>query len=268
MVYLNCASLPENLVESELFGHRKGAFTGATGNYRGKFELAHGGTLFLDEIGELPLGAQAKLLRALQSGEIQPLGSEQLLLVDVRIIAATNRDLKKEVLASRFREDLFHRLSVYPIRVPPLRERSSDIALLAGFFIEQQSAQLGLRGVTLSSEAEKLLCSHSWPGNIRELEHLVSRALLRVRSQAPSGPTPIEAGHLDAIDAVAAVPVQVEEEWSKMQAAPLAALVDQFQARIIRERVQQAEGNWSQAADGLGLHRSNLHRLARRLGLK
>src|SRR5690606_36164834 len=159
MIHLNCAALPESLAESELFGHVRGAFSGATDDRIGKFELAHQGTLFLDEVGELPLAVQAKLLRALQSGEVQRLGCDRTHRVDVRLVAATNRDLKQEVLAGRFRIDLYHRLSVYPLLVPPLRERGDDVLLLAGCFLERSQRQLGLRGVRLSHAARKWLRS-------------------------------------------------------------------------------------------------------------
>lgn len=269
MVYLNCAALPEQLVESELFGHRKGAFTGAVRDYTGKFELAHQGTLFLDEIGELPLETQAKLLRTLQSGEVQPLGSEKMLIVDVRIIAATNRDLKNEVLEGRFREDLFHRLCVYPIRVPPLRERTADIAPLAGFFIENLSVQMGLSGIHLSADAELALSSYDWPGNVRELEHLISRALLRVRQRGASGPTAITAADFDGLEnTTMRTDTQTVTPTRSADEPELAYLLDQYQSQVIRDRVASREGNWSSAAQSLGLHRSNLHRLAKRLGIK
>lgn len=142
LVYVNCAAIPENLVESELFGHVRGAFTGADKNRLGKFALADGGTLFLDEIGELPLAAQSKLLRALQNNEIQPVGQDNIQTIDVRVLAATNRDLKQEVEDGRFRADLYHRLSVYPIAVPALKDRGDDISLLAGFFLEQARRKL------------------------------------------------------------------------------------------------------------------------------
>lgn len=178
LVYLNCAALPESVAESELFGHVKGAFTGAISNRSGKFEMADNGTLFLDEIGELSLALQAKLLRVLQYGDIQRVGDDRSLRVDVRVLAATNRDLREEVLAGRFRADLFHRLSVFPLSVPPLRERGDDVILLAGYFCEQCRLRLGLSRVVLSAGARNLLQHYRFPGNVRELEHAIHRAVV------------------------------------------------------------------------------------------
>ncbi|MFT3805073.1 MAG: nitric oxide reductase transcriptional regulator NorR [Burkholderiaceae bacterium] len=179
MVSLNCAALPDTLVESELFGHVRGAFTGATAERRGKFELADGGTLFLDEVGELSLRVQAKLLRVLQSGQLQRLGSDREHHVDVRLIAATNRDLAEEVRAGRMRADIYHRLSVFPLRVPALRERGRDVLLLAGHFLEENRARLGLGTLRLDEGAQQALLACAWPGNVRELEHLIGRSVLR-----------------------------------------------------------------------------------------
>lgn len=179
LVQVNCAALPETLADSELFGHRRGAFTGATQDRMGKFELAAGGTLMLDEVGELPLTVQAKLLRVLQSGDIQRPGSDRPLRVDVRVVAATNRDLRAEVAAGRFRADLYHRLAVYPVHVPPLRARGRDVLALAGVFLEENQHRLGARNLRLSPAARDALLRHDWPGNVRELEHLISRAALR-----------------------------------------------------------------------------------------
>ena len=187
LVSINCAALPDNLVESELFGHVRGAFTGALSERSGKFEQADQGTLFLDEVGELSLPVQAKLLRVLQSGQLQRLGSDREHHVDVRVIAATNRDLAAEVAAGRMRADFFHRLSVYPLRVPALRERDSDVLMLAGFFLEENRSRLGLGGLRLHPAAQSALLAQDWPGNVRELEHLISRGVLRALSRAPSG---------------------------------------------------------------------------------
>lgn len=178
MVKVNCAAMPASLIESELFGHEKGSFTGATERRIGKFELANKGTLFLDEIGEMPVDLQVKLLRALQEKEIERVGGRGPIKIDVRIIAATNRNLKKEVAEGRFREDLFYRLNVFPITLPPLRERKEDIPALASHFIGKYSRNAGRKEMSLSSKALKELMSYDWPGNVRELEHLLERSVL------------------------------------------------------------------------------------------
>jgi len=187
LVQVNCGALPESLADSELFGHKKGAFTGAVQDRIGKFELADGGTLFLDEVGELPLSVQAKLLRVLQSGELQRPGSDRTDRVDVRVIAATNRNLPVAIAQGRFRADLYHRLSVYPVVVPPLRERGRDVLALAGGFLEENQHRLGARNLRLSPAAKAALLAHRWPGNVRELEHLISRAALRAASEQGRG---------------------------------------------------------------------------------
>lgn len=199
MVSLNCAALPETLVESELFGHVRGAFTGAVGERTGKFELANAGTLFLDEVGELPLPVQAKLLRVLQSGQLQRLGSDREHHVDVRLIAASNRNLADEVRAGRLRADFYHRLSVFPIWVPPLRERGRDVLLLAGFFLEENRSRLGLGGLRLDADAQSALLVYDWPGNVRELEHLLSRSVLKALGRHAQRPRilSLEARDLD-----------------------------------------------------------------------
>ncbi len=177
-VAVNCGALPENLVESILFGHEKGAFTGATEKHTGKFVEADGGTLFLDEVGELPLPAQVKLLRALQEGEVEPVGGRKSVKVDVRIVSATHRDLIADVKGGRFREDLFYRLHVYPISVPPLRQRSEDIPELARYFLARIAAEEGKRVHSLSGQAVSLLSAFRWPGNVRQLENAVFRAVV------------------------------------------------------------------------------------------
>ena len=178
LVKVNCAALPANLIESELFGHTKGAFTGATESRIGRFELANGGTLFLDEIGELPIDLQPKLLRVLQEGELERIGSASTVPVDVRILAATNRDLVKSVWAGDFRDDLYYRLNVFPVEVPPLRERHGDIPLLVAHFVRKASARIGKRIEQVPESVQRALESYAWPGNVRELENIVERAVI------------------------------------------------------------------------------------------
>lgn len=272
MVSLNCAALPDTLVESELFGHVRGAFTGAHGERRGKFELAHGATLFLDEVGELPLSVQAKLLRVLQSGQLQRLGSDHEHEVDVRLIAATNRDLASEVRNGNFRADLYHRLSVYPLQVPPLRERGRDILLLAGFFLEQNRSRLGLDSLRLSSEAQTSLVAYDWPGNVRELEHLIGRSALKALGQHPERPRilTLQAADLDLrttlpTKAASLAPI---EPALPLPEGGLREAVDAYQRQVIDNCLQRHQYNWAAAARELGLDRANLGRLARRLELR
>jgi anaerobic nitric oxide reductase transcription regulator len=197
MLYLNCAAIPESLAESELFGHTKGAFTGADRDRAGKFEVADGGTLFLDEIGELPITVQTKLLRVIQEGEVQRIGSDRTLRVDVRILAATNRDLWLEVKNGKFRADLFHRLDVYPLKVPTLRERPEDIRELADHFCERTRRSLGIGPVTLTGKTLQSLENYLWPGNVRELENLVSRSILKASARVHKGdPVYVRPEHL------------------------------------------------------------------------
>jgi DNA-binding NtrC family response regulator len=177
-VAVNCAAIPESLVENELFGHEKGAFTGADARQAGRFELAHGGTLFLDEIGELPPAVQSKLLRVLEAGRVQRLGATSEVSVNVRVIAATNRDLEAAVEAQEFRRDLYYRLAVFPIRIPPLRERGSDVLLLAEHFLERFRRELRKPQLSLTASARRALNSHAWPGNVRELQNVMERAAI------------------------------------------------------------------------------------------
>jgi DNA-binding NtrC family response regulator len=177
-VAVNCAALSPTLIESEIFGHEKGAFTGAAGQHIGRFERAHGGTLFLDEIGELDAGLQTKLLRVLQERTFERVGGTRQITVDVRVIAATNRELKRQVSEGKFRQDLYYRLNAFPVEVPPLRARGSDIVKLARFFLERALRELGKTQVELSPDSEELLASYSWPGNVRELENMMERAAI------------------------------------------------------------------------------------------
>ncbi|MFT3859059.1 MAG: nitric oxide reductase transcriptional regulator NorR [Aquabacterium sp.] len=289
MVQVNCAALPESLAESELFGHVRGAFSGATTDRAGRIEAAKGGTLFLDEIGELPLGIQAKLLRTLQNGEVQRLGADKPFKVDVRVIAATNRGLRDAVAQGGFRADLYHRLSVYPVHIPPLREREDDVLLLAGHFIEINRARLGLRSLRLDASAEAALLRYPWPGNVRELEHVISRAALKLLSRGidrkdiatisadlldlfplqgasllplPDGGAPATTHHVDAMGQPAAVQPPGQTPIS------LRDQVDMLQRQRIHEALAQTDQNWAMAARLLDLDASNLHKLARRLGIK
>ena len=264
LVTVNAAALPEGLVESELFGHRKGAFTGATESRRGKFELADGGTLFLDEVGELAPAVQARLLRVLQDGDLQPLGEERPRRVDVRVIAATNRDLAAEVAAGRFRADLYHRLSVYPVVVPPLRERGDDVLLLAGHFAEQVRARLGLRALRLDPACTPLLQAYHWPGNVRELEHVIHRAAVLARHRTDGPVATIEPPHLHLTEDLPA-----GEGGEAEPEAPLPTLregVEATQRRLINEAHHRA-GSWAGAARLLGVDPGNLTRLRQRLGM-
>ena len=263
LIHVNCAALPESIAESELFGHVRGSFTGAVEHRAGKFEVADGGTLFLDEIGELPLSLQPKLLRVLQSGDVQRVGADHPITVDVRVIAATNRDLAAEVSAGRFRADLFHRLNVFPVDVPPLRARGGDVAILAGHFLEQARVRLGLGPVTLTSEARAALYGHDWPGNVRELEHTILRATLRAAGGTRRVAVTVDAVHLGLAPASLATagPAEVDD-------LPLEAALDAFKRRRILAAVDASGGNWARAARRLGLDRGNLHRTAHRLGLK
>ncbi|MCM2317389.1 MAG: nitric oxide reductase transcriptional regulator NorR [Thermoanaerobaculia bacterium] len=272
MIYVNCSALPESLAESELFGHVRGAFTGASSDRPGKFEVAHGGTLFLDEIGELPPGVQPKLLRALQQGEIQRVGSDKARAVDVRVLAATNRVLSREVERGAFRADLYHRLAVFPINVPPLRDRIEDIPMLAGYFCDAARRRLGIGPVRITPDAVAALRRYSWPGNVRELENVVSRVTLRTSIKVPRGePVVLEQSSFEPALQESGAPPSAPAPGAAPLPAPGLALrdaIDEFQRNLIARTVKDHGGNWAAAARTLGLHRSNLHHLATRLGLK
>jgi anaerobic nitric oxide reductase transcription regulator len=268
MIEVNCAALPASVAESELFGHLRGSFTGADQNRAGKLELADGATLLLDEIGELPLALQPKLLRALQEGQIQRVGSDAVQHVDVRFVAATNRDLEAEVEAGRFRQDLFHRLDVYRLRVPPLRERKEDLSLLAGHFSDQARLRLGLGPVRLDQSARSRLPMYDWPGNVRELQNAVQRAVLRASAGVSRGePVVVTASHFGD-EPLRSAPPLAPEPPRVDDARTLGERVDDFRREAIRRAVDMADGNWAAAARSLGMHRSNLHHLAKRLGLR
>lgn len=269
LVYVNCAALPENIAESELFGHVKGAFSGAIADRAGKFEIANDGTLFLDEVGELPAAVQAKLLRAIQNGEIQRVGSDKHIQVDVRIIAATNRDLQSGVAKGEFRADLYHRLSVYPIHVPPLRERGKDIILLAGFILNNNQRRFNVKGLHLSANAKQVLLDYEWPGNVRELEHVLSRASLKaIAEQAQhSRLITIMDKHLDISGSVTTE--EATSHYSVLSDSKrglnLKLATEQFQKALILDTLSQHNNNMAAAARELGMDRGNFYRLLKRL---
>jgi two-component system response regulator AtoC len=238
-VAVNCGAIPETLLESELFGFEKGAFTDAKKERRGSFEMAHGGTLFLDEIGEMSLSAQVKILRALQEGEIKRLGSEKSIKVDVRIIAATIRDLSKAVLESKFREDLFYRLNVLPLQLPPLRERKEDVPLLAEHFILKYNQEHGLNIEGLTEQTLALLLEYAWPGNVREMENAIERAMILSHDhkiQPESLPPEIRNGAHAPRDFL------LSEELSVKKATRI------LEADLIRRVLKKTGGNRSQAS--------------------
>jgi Nif-specific regulatory protein len=240
LIKINCAALPESIIESELFGHEKGAFTGAVRERKGRFELAHRGTIFLDEIGELPPQIQVKLLRVLQERELERVGGTETLKVDVRLIAATNRNLEAEVKAGRFREDLYYRLNVFPLHIPPLRERKSDIMLLADCFAEKYAERNGKRIKRISSPAIDLLTSYSWPGNVRELENCIERAVILSNDQV------IHSYNLPPS-------LQSAVSTNTEPTATLDAALSRLEKELIIEAMKIADGNMAAAARNLGI---------------
>jgi two-component system nitrogen regulation response regulator NtrX len=259
---VNCAAIPEELIESELFGHVKGAFTGAVADRRGKFELADGGTIFLDEIGDMSLKTQAKVLRVLQEQVFEPVGSTSSVHVDVRVLAATNKDLPAEIRASRFREDLYFRLNVIPIFVPPLRDRVEDIPLLAEHFMEQFAREYGRRVKSLDPGAIGILQRYDWPGNVRELRNVIERLVIMV-------PGDRIVGH-DLAFLIGAFATSLAESASPPAAAGPLSLHEarvRFERDFILRVLEEQEGNISRAADVLGVERSNLYRKMRGLGI-
>jgi DNA-binding NtrC family response regulator len=258
-VTLNCAAVPAELIESELFGHEKGSFTGAAGRHIGKFEQADNGTIFLDEIGDMPLAMQAKLLRVLEEGEVERIGGDKPVSVDVRVVVATHRDLEARVREEKFRPDLFHRIYVYPLALPPLRERREDIPLLVGHFAAQVSAQNGWKTVPFSPEALAALQLHSWPGNVRELRNMVERLMLLATD-----------GQVDLATVQMALPKSGSTSVAgspAFSAGPLAGRVDAFEREVILAELKRSNSNVSLAAKSLGLERSHLYKKAEQLGI-
>ena len=253
IVEVNCAAIPEELIESELFGHEKGAFTGATEKKRGKFDLAHEGTIFLDEVADMSLKAQAKILRILQEKKFERVGGNKLIDMDVRVLAATNKDLEKEMEAGRFRQDLYYRLHVIPLRVPPLRDRKEDIIHLTERFLQDFAAKEGQQPKTLSIGALEKLMAHDWPGNVRELKNIIERLIILTPSNE------IRAEDIPELS------IKTEPDAS-FQEAPAAAgdsLRDarlDFERQFILKKLEEYDGNISRTAEAIGLERSNLHK--------
>jgi len=281
---VNCAAIPRELIESELFGHEKGSFTGAQARKRGFFEQAHGGTLFLDEIGDMDLTAQAKVLRALQNGEVVRVGSEHVINVDVRVLAATNKDLAKAVSLGTFREDLFFRLDVFPIRVPALRERKVDIALLAEAFVSGFCKENGLRSKRIDPSVFDALSRRKWPGNVRELKNVVERAAILSSdvitiADLPEDPhdSPFD-DELEEAGASASLVSDGPDSESTSTSTPLPQTSgDRLTLREYREATERSyivdtlkalDWNISKASIVLGVERTNLHKKVRAYGIK
>ena len=256
-VEVNCAAIPEELIESELFGHVKGAFTGAVADRRGKFEIADGGTLFLDEIADMSLKTQAKVLRVLQEQTLESVGGSTRIRVDVRVVAATNKDLQTEIRNGRFREDLYFRLNVIPIAVPPLRDRFEDIPLLADHFMAEFAGEYGRRLKTFHLAATDLLQSYSWPGNVRELRNVIERLVIMVPGET------ITAADLSFLD----VPRPRPPRTVPTERMTLHDARDQFERDLILRTLAEQQGNMSRTADVLGVERSNLYRKMKAFGI-
>jgi two-component system nitrogen regulation response regulator NtrX len=257
-VAVNCAAIPEELIESELFGHAKGAFTNAVAMKRGKFELAHHGTLFLDEIGDMSLKTQAKVLRILQEQSFERVGGDETINVDVRVIAATNKNLHEEIKAGRFREDLFYRLNVIPVEMPALRQRKHDVPALASYFLEQMAQELNEKKKFIEPDAMKILKSYSWPGNIREFKNIVERlCILVVDPVIRASDLPDLLGKdLQNSDESAAT-------YQVSSGASLKTARSEFERFFILDRLEENDWNVSKTADAIGIERSNLHRKLR-----
>jgi two-component system nitrogen regulation response regulator NtrX len=256
-VEVNCAAIPEELIESELFGHVRGSFTGAVSDRRGKFELADGGTIFLDEIGDMSLKTQAKVLRVLQEQIVEPVGGTARVRVDTRVLAATNKDLTVEIKAGRFREDLYFRLNVIPIFVPPLRERQEDIPLLADHFMRVFAREYGRRLKSLDASAASVLAQYGWPGNVRELRNVIERLMIMVPGEMI---TSQDLAFLRGRDRPEAAEAPADIQM-------LHDARDNFERDYILKALARQQGNISRTAEVLGVERSNLYRKMRALGI-
>jgi two-component system nitrogen regulation response regulator GlnG len=273
-VPVNCVAIPENLLESEMFGHVKGAFTGATSTRAGKFEQAEGGTLFLDEVTDIGLDLQGKLLRALQEHEIEPVGGEGVIKVDARVVAATNRDIETDLREGRFREDLYYRLNVVPIKLPSLRERREDIPELATYFIQRYAEEMNVGPRAVESSAIELLQSYDWPGNVRELENLLKRIMVMQTDRAitPEHVTlalPMPAAKREAAHG-ASWEELVERELRLLEGEQglHGKLTEKLEKPLIEKVLALCGGNQLRAAEMLGINRNTLHKKMKTLGLK
>jgi DNA-binding NtrC family response regulator len=256
-ITLNCAAVPTELIESELFGHEKGSFTGAAARHIGKFEQAEHGTIFLDEIGDMPLAMQAKLLRVLEEGQIERIGGDRSIAVDVRVLVATHRNLEDQVREGKFRQDLFHRIYVFPLRLPPLRERREDIPVLVDHFATLVATQNSWKEISFAPEVIQALTDYPWPGNVRELRNVVERLMLL----ATDNQVTLETLRL-------ALPERAETSaTSGLGAGPLADRVENFEREVILAELKRNNYHMTNAAKALGLERSHLYKKAEQLGI-
>ncbi len=263
-VEVNCAAIPQELIESELFGHEKGSFTGATGAKRGKFEMAEGGTIFLDEIADMSLATQAKVLRVLEGQEFQRVGSTRTLRADVRVIAASNKNLADEIRKGAFREDLYYRLNVIPLEVPPLRERIDDIPRLVRHFLQEFSSEYGQKPKTIEDDALKLFVKYPWPGNVRELRNFIERLIIMVPGPvltAADVPPPVRSLQRGKMQDSGGSPVRPYASTLKDARA-------EFEREFIMQKLKEFNGNVSRTADAICVERSNLHRKIKALGIE
>lgn len=264
LVEVNCAAIPEELIESELFGYEKGAFTGATTTKRGKFELANGGALFLDEIGDMSLKTQAKVLRILQEQRFERVGGNKTIHVDVRIIAATNKDMEREIAEGRFREDLYYRINVIPIEIPPLRERVEDIPLLLEAFVSNFAKKMGKRALTIDPKIYECLQAYSWPGNVRELRNLAERLVILSKNDVitcddlPQSYRAVSKGRVDMPNTPCAM--LYCEDFRSAKAM--------FEREYIAKKLMEHHGNITKTAEAIGIERRHLHRKIQQLGLE
>lgn len=259
-IEVNCAAIPEDLIESELFGHEKGAFTGATAMKRGKFDLANEGTIFLDEVADMSLKAQAKVLRILQEKKFERVGGNKLIPTDVRVLAATNKDLEREMEEGRFRQDLYYRLNVIPLRIPPLRDRKEDIPLLVDRFIKDSALKEGEREKQVTEEALAILMNYNWPGNVRELKNIIERLMIMTPARVIA--------KCDLFPLFEEVKMETPAAAPDLASDTFRAAKQDFERQYIVRKLREFDGNISKTAEAIGLERSNLHKKIRGYGLE